>query len=54
MNDDYALKDPQREYRLFFGRLGFTVLVVMLMVGGLRSTMDMKKLRAASIFGDVR
>ena len=35
MNDDYALKDPQREYRLFFGRLGFTVLVVMLMVGGL-------------------
>ncbi|MEZ5483245.1 MAG: penicillin-binding protein 2 [Porticoccaceae bacterium] len=35
MNNDYARKDPQREYRLFFGRLGFTVLIVLLMIGGL-------------------
>ena len=35
MNNDLAFKDPQRESRLFFGRLGFTVLVILLMIAGL-------------------
>jgi len=35
MNDDYAFKDPQREHRLYFGRLVFIMLIVCFMVAGL-------------------
>lgn len=32
MIHDYALKDPQRDYRLFFGRLAFCALVVLMLM----------------------